>query len=230
MEEIARREAMDIEGLGDSLVHQLVEQGLVHDFADLYRLSLEQVVALERMAEKSARNLLDHIEESRSQELRRLLFGLGIRFVGERVALLLAQHFRSLDALAAATDEEIEALYEIGPVVARSVHDWFRDASNRRLIDRLKSLGLRTEEAEAAPGSLMFQGMQFVVTGTLDSMTRGAAKAAIEERGGRVTSSVSRKTSVVVVGRDPGSKADKAHQLELRVVDEEAFAALLAGE
>jgi len=230
LKHFARREAMDIEGLGDSLVHQLVEQDLVHDFADLYHLTLEQVEALERMADKSARNLLEALDKSRSRELRHLLFGLGIRFVGERAAMLLARHFRSLDALAAAPVEEIETLHEIGPVVARSVHEWLRDPTSHRLVARLKDAGLRTEEPEASPESRAFQGMQFVVTGTLDSMTRGAARAAIEERGGRVTSSVSKKTSVVVVGRDPGSKADKARELKLRVVDEKAFVALLAGE
>jgi DNA ligase (NAD+) len=230
LKHFARREAMDIEGLGDALVGQLVEQGLVKDFADLYGLGLEEVVALERMADRSARNLLEQLEKSRSRELRRLLFGLGIRFVGERVAMLLARHFRSLDALAAASVEEIEALYEIGPVVARSVHEWFRDPANRRLVARLRKAGLRTEEGAAAPGSRAFQGMQFVLTGTLEKMTRGEAKTAIEERGGRVTSTVSKKTSVVVVGRDPGSKAPKAKELGLRVVDEKGFEALLTGE
>jgi DNA ligase (NAD+) len=226
----ARRSAMDIEGLGDSLVGQLVEKGLVHDFADLYRLRLEDVVGLERMAEKSARNLLEQLETSRSRELRRLLFGLGIRHVGERVALLLAQRFRSLDALAAAPVEEMEAVHEIGPTVARSVHDWFRDPANQRLVEQLRKAGLRTEEDAAAPGSRTLEGKQFVLTGTLESMTRGEAQAAIEERGGRVTSSVSKKTSYVVVGRDPGSKADKARELGLDVVDEAAFRALLGGE
>jgi DNA ligase (NAD+) len=221
---------MDIEGLGDSLVGQLVEKGLVHDFADLYRLRLEDVVGLERMAEKSARNLLEQLETSRSRELRRLLFGLGIRHVGERVALLLAQRFRSLDALAAAPVEEMEAVHEIGPTVARSVHDWFRDPANQRLVEQLQKAGLRTEEDAAAPGSRTLEGKQFVLTGTLESMTRGEAQAAIEERGGRVTSSVSKKTSYVVVGRDPGSKADKARELGLDVVDEAAFRALLGGE
>ena len=126
--------------------------------------------------------------------------------------------------------QEIESLHEVGPVVARSVRDWFHDPPNRRLVERLKQAGLRTEEEEAAPGARALQGMQFVVTGTLESMTRGAAKAAIEERGGRVTSSVSKKTSVVVVGKDPGSKADKARELGLRIVDEAGFQALLAGE
>jgi DNA ligase (NAD+) len=230
LKHFARREAMDIEGLGDALVSQLVEKGLVRGFADLYHLRLEDVVALERMADKSARNLLAQLEQSRSRELRRLLFGLGIRFVGERVAMLLARNFHGFDALAAASVEEIEALHEIGPVVARSVHDWFRDPANGRLVERLKKAGLRTEEDAAAAGSRTLQGKQFVVTGTLESMSRGEAKAAIEERGGRVTSSVSKKTSYVVVGRDPGSKADKARELGLDVVDETAFRDLLSGE
>jgi DNA ligase (NAD+) len=230
LKHFARREAMDIEGLGDALVGQLVEKGLVRDFADLYQLRLEDLAELERMAEKSARNLLAQLGKSRSRELRNLLFGLGIRFVGERSAMLLARHFRSLDALAAASVEEIDGLYEIGPVVARSVHDWFADAANRRLVERLKKAGLRTEEAGAVSTSRALQGKQLVVTGTLDSMTREEAKAAIEDRGGRVTSSVSKKTSYVVVGRDPGSKADKARDLGLPVLDEAAFRALLAGE
>jgi DNA ligase (NAD+) len=230
LKHFARRQAMDIEGLGDALVRQLVETGLVRDFADLYQLSLEQVMGLERMAGKSARNLLDQLEKSRSRELRRLLFGLGIRFVGERVAMILARQFRSLDALAAASVEEMEAVHEIGPVAAQSVHEWFRDPANRRLVVRLEKAGLRTEEGGDAPGAQDFQGMQFVLTGTLESMTRDEAKAAIEARGGRVTSSVSKKTSAVIVGRDPGSKAEKARDLKLRVLSEEDFRALLGEE
>ena len=228
LKHFARREAMDIEGLGDALVHQLVDKGLVRDFADLYRLRISDLVDLERMAEKSASNLLAQIERSKSRELRRLLFGLGIRFVGERAALLLARHFRGLGALAAASVEEIDDLYEIGPAVAQSVHDWFRDPANRRLVARLVKAGLRTEAGEAAAGSTAFQGMQFVLTGTLDSMTRDEAKAAIEERGGRVTSSVSKKTAVVVAGRDPGSKLERARQLGVRCVDEAGFREMLA--
>jgi DNA ligase (NAD+) len=229
LKHFARRQAMDIEGLGDSLVRQLVEKGLVRDFADLYHLRVEDLSALERMADKSARNLLEQVERSRSRELRQLLFGLGIRFVGERAAQILAHAFSSIDALAAASGEEIEAQYEIGPVVARSVYEWFRDPANLRLVERLKEAGLSTEEAEGAETSRALQGQQFVLTGTLDSMTRDEAKAAIESRGGRVTSSVSRKTSAVVVGRDPGSKADKARSLEVRLLDEEGFQKLLAG-
>ena len=229
LKHFARREAMDVEGLGDALVHQLVERGMVSDFADLYHLKPEELARLDRMAEKSARNLVDQLERSRSRELRRLVFGLGIRFVGERAALLLARHFRSLASLAEASVDEIDALYEIGPVVARSVHEWFRDASNGKLIARLGEAGLRTDEGEAAAGSLAFLGLQFVLTGALESMTREEAKAAIESRGGRVTAAVSKKTSWVVAGREAGSKLDKAKKLGVRIVDEAGFRNLLFG-
>jgi DNA ligase (NAD+) len=235
LKHFARREAMDIEGLGDSLVHQLVEKGMVRDYADLYALRFEDLAPLFAPKAKKgeslgAKNLLAAIEKSRTRDLRRLLFGLGIRFVGERAAMLLARHFRGLDALAAASLEEIDALYEIGPTVAQSVHDWFREAANRELVTRLKGAGLRTQEAEATPGSLAFQGMQFVLTGTLDTMTRDEAKAAIEARGGRVTSSVSKKTSLVVFGREAGSKLDKAKELGVRTLDEAGFRSMLTGE
>jgi DNA ligase (NAD+) len=235
LKHFSRREAMDIEGLGDVVVHELAERGLVKDFADLYALRFEDLAPiLAPKAKKGdslgARNLLSALDASRSRELRRLLFGLGIRFVGERAAMLLARHFRSLDALAAATVEAIDDIYEIGPAVAESVHAWFRDPANLRLVERLKEAGLRVEEGEAHPGSQAFQGMQFVLTGTLASMTRDEAKAAIEGRGGRVTSSVSKKTSVVVAGEEAGSKLDKAKELGVRTIDEAAFRALLAGE
>ena len=230
LKHFARREAMDIEGLGDALVHQLVESGMVRDFADLYQVGEKrpELLGLERMADKSADNLLEQIERSKGRELRRLLFGLGIRFVGERAAMLLARHFRSLDALSQASVEEIDELYEIGPVVARSVHDWFRDPANQQLVVCLRDAGLRTEEGETAPGSLAFQGMQFVLTGTLESMTRDEAKAAIESRGGRVTSAVSKKTSVVVAGKEAGTKLEKAKTLGVRTVDEAGFRELLS--
>ena len=223
LKHFARRQAMDIEGLGDVVVQKLVEKGLVKDFADLYHLKLEEVAGLERLAEKSARNLLDQIERSKERELRRLLFGLGIRFVGERAAQLLARHFRSLEALGAASVEEIDALYEIGPVVAQSVHEWFARPANRTLVARLAEAGVRTREEGLAPVAQEFQGMQFVLTGSLTSMSRDEAKAAIEARGGRVTSSVSKKTSVVVVGEDAGSKHEKAKELGLSCIDEAEF-------
>jgi DNA ligase (NAD+) len=231
LKHFARRDAMDVEGLGHVLVHQLLESGLVSDFADLYHLAArrEELLALERMADKSADNLLAGIEKSKSRELHRLLFGLGIRFVGDRAALLLARHFRSLEKLQAASVEEIDALYEIGPAVAQSVHDWFADEANRRLVQRLREAGVRTEDAGGGPPvSQSLQGKQFVLTGGLSSMTRDEAKAAIEARGGRVTSSVSKKTSFLVFGDDPGSKYEKAKELGVECLNEEQFQAKLA--
>ena len=233
LKHFARRDAMDVEGLGDVVVHELHERGLVGDFADLYALRFEDLAPVFAPKAKKgdsvgARNLLAAIDASRSRELRRLLFGLGIRFVGERAAQLLARRFRSLEALAAASVEEIDAVPEIGPVVARSVHEWFADEGNRRLVARLEKAGLRVAD-EAAASSSTLQGKQFVLTGTLESMGRDEAKAAIESRGGRVTSSVSKKTSFVVVGADAGSKLDKARELGVPTLDEEGFRALLAG-
>jgi DNA ligase (NAD+) len=234
LKHFSRREAMDIEGLGDVVVHELLERGLVRDFADLYRLEFEDLVPIfapkgKKGESLGAKNLLAAIDRSRSRELRRLLFGLGIRFVGERAAMLLARRFRSLQALEAASVEDIDEIYEIGPAVAESVHAWFADPANRRLVERLEKAGLRVAEAAGAEAaSDAFQGMQFVLTGTLDSMTREEAKAAIEGRGGRVTSSVSKKTSVVVAGRDAGSKLDKAKDLGVETVDEGAFRAMLS--
>ena len=220
LKHFAGRDAMDIEGLGEALVRQLMEKGLVHDFADLYHLDAAQLAGLERMAEKSARNLVAQIEKSKSRELRQLLFGLGIRFVGERGAQLLARHFRSLDAIRRASLEEIDAIYEIGPAVAASVRDWFAQDANRRLVERLAAAGVRIEEGGSPPVSQEFQGMQFVLTGGLSSLTRDETKSAIEARGGRVTSSVSKKTSVVVVGAEAGSKLDKAKELGIETWDE----------
>jgi DNA ligase (NAD+) len=231
LKHFARREAMDIEGLGDVVVHELLRRGLVRDFADLYALRAEELAPIFAPKAKKeslgAKKLLEAIEASRSRELRRLLFGLGIRFVGERAAQLVARHFRSLEAVATASVEEIDAIYEIGPAVAGSLHAWFRDPANRRLVERLEGAGLQTREAEAAPVSTTFQGMQIVLTGTLGTMTRDQAKAEIESRGGRVTSSVSKKTSLVVVGEDAGSKLEKAQELGLKTVDEAGFRELL---
>jgi DNA ligase (NAD+) len=223
---------MDIEGLGDALVRQLVETGLVADFADIYRLRLEDLGPL--LAPKSkkrewlaARNLLQQIEKSKQRELRRLLFGLGIRFVGARAAALLARHFRSLEALSRAGVEEVDAIYEIGPAVAGSVQEWFASEANRRLLERLAEAGVRTRDEAGAEGSLELQGMQIVLTGGLEQMTRDQARAAIEARGGRVTSTVSKKTSLLVAGKDPGSKLDKARELGVKIVDEPGLRELL---
>ena len=233
LKHFARREAMDIEGLGDSLVHELAQTGLVRDFADLYSLRFEDLAPLFAPKAKKgeslgARNLLAAIAASRSRELRRLIFGLGIRFVGARAAMLLARHFRSLRALGAADAEAIDDIYEIGPAVAGSVHAWFQDPASRKLVERLEAAGVRVEEAGAEPGSLAFQGQQFVLTGTLDSMSRDEAQAAIEARGGRVTGTVSKKTSVVVAGREAGSKLERARELGVSVIDEAEFRSRLA--
>jgi DNA ligase (NAD+) len=232
LKHFSRRQAMDIEGLGDALVGQLVESGKVRDFADLYALRFEDLAPLFAPKAKKgeslgATKLVAQIEASKARELRRLLFGLGIRFVGERAAMLLARHFRSLEALSAASVEEIDDLYEIGPVVAQSVHDWLQSPVNASLVTRLREAGVRTSEEDATVRSLIFQGKQFVLTGTLAGMSRDEAKARIEERGGRVTSSVSKKTSVVVFGAEPGSKLDKARELGLPCMEEAEFRLLL---
>ena len=231
----AGREALDIEGLGDVVAHELLERGLVKDYADLYALHrrAEELAPIFAPKAKSGaslgdQNLLAAIEASRSRELRRLLFGLGIRFVGERAAQLLARRFRSLPELARASVDEIDAIYEIGPAVAQSVHDWFREPANVRLLERLQSAGLTAHDAAPAAASQSLLGKQFVLTGSLGSLTRDEAKAAIEARGGRVTSSVSKKTSFVVVGGDAGSKLDRAKELGVPTLDEAAFKALLA--
>jgi DNA ligase (NAD+) len=233
LKHFARRDAMDVEGLGDVVVHELHERGLVRDFADLYSLRFEDLAPIfapkARKGESvAAANLLTAIGASRSRELRRLLYGLGIRFVGERAAQLLARRFRSLSALAEATLEEIDDVPEIGPVVARSVHEWFADEANRRLVARLQAAGLKVADEAAPAAAATLSGRQFVLTGTLRSMTRDEAKAAIESRGGRVTTSVSRRTSFVVVGEDAGSKLDRARELGVATLDEDGFRSLIA--
>ncbi len=227
----ASRRAMRIEGLGDALAEQFVAQHMVRDVADLYQLKQEDVAALERKAEKSAANLIAQIEASKARDLPHLVYALGIRHVGERTAALLARHFRSLERLAAATVEEIDDIHEIGLTVAESVRDWFDDEGNRDLCERLKREGVGTELAAGAGAAAggAFAGKQFVLTGTLPSMTRDEARALIEARGGRVTSSVSKKTDYVVAGEDAGSKLDKAQALlpGERIIDEQKLREML---
>ena len=230
----ASRSAMDIEGLGTVVIGELLARGLVRDVADLYQLKFEDlkpIFAPKAKKEESlaATNLLAAVEASKTRELRRLLFGLGIRFVGERAAMLLARHFRSLDAIARATVDEIDEIYEIGPTVAQSVHEWFAQEENRALVRRLAEAGVGTEEPETTAASRAFHGMQFVLTGALQTMTRDEAKAAIESRGGRVTSAVSKKTAFVVAGQDAGSKRDRALELKVPILSEEEFRSKLAG-
>ncbi|MDQ3804889.1 MAG: NAD-dependent DNA ligase LigA [Acidobacteriota bacterium] len=227
----ASRRAMRIEGLGEALAEQLVEKKMVRDVADLYRLTREDVAALERKAEKSASNLIAQIEASKGRDLPHLVYGLGVRHVGERTAALLARRFGSLDRLASATVEEIDDIPEIGLTVAESVRDWFDDEGNLDLCKRLKEAGVQTElagGAAAAAGDGSFAGKLFVLTGKLETMTRDEARALIEARGGRVTSSVSKKTDYVVAGEDAGSKLDRARELKLNIIDgEEGLKGLL---
>jgi DNA ligase (NAD+) len=225
----ASRRAMRIEGLGDALADQLVERRLVRDVADLYKLDHATFSGLERMAEKSATNLLAQIEASKSRDLPQLVFGLGLRHVGERTAAILARAFRSLERLGAASVEELDAIPEIGLTVAESVRDWFDDEGNRELCARLAASGVRAELAGGAgrEDDERFAGKQFVLTGRLAGMTREEAAAAIEARGGRVTSSVSKKTAYVVAGEEAGSKLDKAKALDVTLLSEEEFKEML---
>lgn len=225
----ASRRAMRIEGLGDVLAIQMVETNLVKDVGDLYSLTLDQVAALPRMAKKSATNLLEQIEASKSRELSNLIYALGIRHVGERTAGILAHEMGSLDRLTEATVEELDAIPEIGLTVAESVRDWFDDEGNRALCDRLRAVGINTESSRKNSASIdeRFAGKQFVLTGTLAGFTRDEAKALIEARGGRVNSSVSKKTDYVVAGEAAGSKLDKAEALGVTVIDESGFKTML---
>jgi len=224
----ASRRAMRIEGLGESLVHQLVESGRVRDAGDLYSLTLDDIASLERMAKKSASNLLGQIEASKQRDLSNLIYALGLRHVGDRTATTLARQFGSLDALSKATVQELDDVPEIGLTVAESVRDWFDDEGNIELCKRLEAAGVRTKmERRSEPVDDTFAGKLFVLTGTLAAYTRDEARAAIESRGGRVTSSVSKKTDYVVAGEDAGSKLDKATELGVTVIDEAAFKELL---
>ncbi len=227
----ASRRAIRIEGLGEALVEQLVEKKMVRDVADIYALHLEDVVALERKAEKSAANLMAQIEASKGRDLPHLIYGLGIRHVGERTAGILARNFGSLPGLSAASVEELDAVHEIGLTVAESVRDWFDDEGNRGLCERLRAAGVRTELEQSAANvtqSEAFAGKQFVLTGRLETMTRDEARALIEARGGRVTSTVSKKTDYVVAGEEAGSKLNKASTLGLRVIEEAELKAMLS--
>lgn len=221
----ASRRAMRIEGLGDVLVSQLVEAGLVRDVGDLYSLTLDQVASLPRMAKKSATNLLEQIETSKARDLTNLIYALGIRHVGERTAGILARHFGTLEQLATASVDQLDDIPEIGLTVAQSVRDWFDDEGNLKLCDRLRASGVRTEAETTTSGVTddRFAGKQFVLTGKLTSFTRDEARALIEERGGRVNSSVSKKTDYVVAGEEAGSKLDKAQSLGVVIIDEAAF-------
>jgi DNA ligase (NAD+) len=223
------RGVMDIDGLGEALISQLVDSGLVKNVADLYRLTLKDLVDLERMGKKSAEKLLANIELSRSRPLPRILNGLGIPFVGERTAQFLAEAFGDLDKIAQADEEELQRAEEVGPKVSQSIRRFFHEKHNRDLIDRLRAerLPFKYETTRKAGGPLA--GMTFVLTGTLPNMSREDAASLIEDAGGKVSGSVSKKTSYVVAGADPGSKLDKARALGVKVIDEDALTTLVKG-
>lgn len=249
LKQFALRRAMRIEGLGDSLIEQLSseriqkdEDGnetrlepLVRDFADLYHLHerRDEFLALERMGERSVDNLLQQIEESKPSDLHRLIYGLGIRHVGERTAKILADNFDSIDELMQASEEKLAEIHDIGAVVAAAIAEWFREPKNRDLIERLKRVGVNTERktkraAAKVVGERKFEGKQFVLTGKLSRFTRDEAKQMIEDHGGRVTGSVTKKTDYVVVGEDAGSKLDRAKELGIAVLDEKGLVELLS--
>ncbi len=220
----ASRAAMDIEGLGIKVAEQLVEEGLVKDRADIYYLKPEDLLKLEGWKEKRVQNLLNALEESKTRPLWRLITGLGIKFVGQVTAQVLASHFRSIDALAQATEEDLLQIEGIGPKIAQSIVTWFRQEQNRKVLEKLRRAGVRMaeepeEEAEAKPLS----GLTFVITGALSSMSREEAKTFIESLGGRVTNSVSRKTDYLIVGENPGSKLQRAQALGVPTLTEEEF-------
>ena len=227
----AARRAMDIEGLGDKLVDQLVDGNVVRSLPDLYRLRLDDLASLDRMAEKSAQNVLDALEKSKSTTLNRFLFGLGIRHVGEATAKDLARHFGTLDAIMAASVEQLLEVRDVGPVVAESIHTFFAQPHNREVVQQLRECGVHWEEgapAEKAPQILA--GKTVVLTGTLPTMGRDEAKELLEAAGAKVSGSVSKKTSYVVAGAEAGSKLTKAQELGVPVLDEAGMLALLRGE
>ncbi len=224
IEHFASRGAMDIEGLGTALVEMLVDKGLIKDIADIYQLKKEEVAQLERMGEKSAKNLMEAIEKSKQQPLDRLIFALGIPYIGATAAKILAKHFKTLEALQNATKEELEQIDGIGEKMAESIVRYFKNEHNRRILKRLKQAGVKTElEEDATVENPVLQGMTFVLTGTLPHLKREEAKALIEKYGGKVSSSVSKKTTYVLAGADPGSKLNKAQQLGIPIIDEATF-------
>jgi len=225
----ASRRALDIEGLGDKLVDQLVDAGRVHTPADLYKLDVAALAALERMADKSAANVVAAIDKSRTTTLRRFIYALGIRHVGETTAADLAQHFGTLDALLAADEQALLGVRDVGPVLVQSILQFFAEPHNRQVIAQLRAAGVHwTETAPKRAPAGKFAGLTFVITGTLPTLLRDDAKGLIEEHGGKVAGSVSKKTSYVVAGAEPGSKLDKAGELGVPVLDEQQLMAMLA--
>ena len=219
---------MNIEGLGEALVDMLLEKKLVKTLPDLYFLKQEDLEKLERMGSKSSQNLLDEIERSKKRDLPRLIFALGIRYAGERTAQALASRFKDLKTLSKASVEEFIQIEDVGPKVAESVVFFFNQPENIELMNKLREAGLNfSYEKQAKPGELPLAGQTFVLTGTLSKFTREEASEIIENQGGTVTSSVSKKTTYVVVGESPGSKIEKAHKLGIPTLGEKKFSKLV---
>ncbi len=227
----AQRRAVEVEGLGEKLVDQLVDGGVVKTLPDLYRLGLTALASLERMADKSAQNIVDALEQSKQTTLPRFIFGLGIRHVGEATAKALARHFGKLDAIMDASEDQLLQVPDVGPVVAQSIHTFFQQEHNREVVEQLRACGLRWEEGEPSPAAqLPLAGKTFVLTGTLPTLSREAAKEMLEAAGAKVAGSVSKKTDYVVAGEEAGSKLDKARELGITVLDETGLRALLLGD
>jgi len=227
----AQRRALDIEGLGDKLVDQLVDAGVVHTLPDLFKLDLANLAALDRMGEKSAQNLLAGLAAAKQTTFARFLYGLGIRHVGETTAKDLARHFGAMERLMDATLDQLLAVNDVGPVVAQSIRTFFEQVHNREVVEQLRAAGVTWPEGEGSAAGQAPQplaGKTFVLTGTLPTLARDDAKERIEAAGGKVSGSVSKKTDYVVAGVDAGSKLDKARELGRPVLDEVALLALLA--
>jgi DNA ligase (NAD+) len=211
---------MDIRGLGAERIRQLLEAGLVKDVSDLYRVTPAQLVQLERFAKLSAEQLVRAIEDSKARPLSCLLFGLGVRHVGKTVAVLLARHFGTMERLAASDQEAISAVPGVGPAIAEAVTDWFGNRDNRNLVTRLGALGLQFSEPDAVEQDGVLNGKTYVLTGSMETMTRDEARHHIERAGGRVVGGVTGRTDTLVAGRDPGSKLDAAKQRGIEIIDE----------
>jgi DNA ligase (NAD+) len=222
----ASRGVMNIDGMGEALVNQLTDRRIVKDVADIYKLTKDKLLSLERMGDKSAQNVLDEIERSKKLPLERVIYGLGIRFVGERTAQFLAEHFGALDELVKANEEELQRVEEVGPRIAKSIVEFFAEPKNRELVEELRAAGLTLRGKKKERGTKL-AGKTFVLTGTLADYSRDEAKKLIEDAGGKVTGSVSKKTDYVVAGADAGSKLDKARELGVDVIDESAMEKLL---
>jgi len=225
----ASRTAMDIEGMGESAVAQLLNLGLVKNFADIYRLTDRELSKLELFKEKKIRNLLSAVQKSKQQSLSRLIYALGIRHVGEKAAFVLARHFKAMDNLVSAKFEDLDSIYEIGSVMARSIIDYFSQGSTKKLIDGLRQRGLNFKERVFESGHTALSGKIVVFTGELKEYARSQAEELVRRLGANASSAVSKNTDFVVAGENPGSKYDQARKLGVKIIDEKKFSAIIRG-